>query len=416
MTTSALSGVRIIDFTHIQAGPTCTQQLAWLGADVIKVELPGKGDITRSQLRDRPGVDSLYFTMLNHNKRSLTLDLKTEQGKDIFARLLAVSDVLVENFSDGVLDRLGFDWSRIQDINPRLILASIKGFAPGPYQTAKLFENIAQCVGGSASTTGHMYEPPMTTSAQIGDVGTGVQLALGVVSALYQRHASGRGQRVTANMQDSVMNLLRIKLRDQLRIEAGCDLKEYAKTAHVAQVDAVPRTGNAHRSFQPGKVVKCRGWESDANSYLYVQITNPIWPDLCRLIGRDEWIHDPDFQEGQLRYAKAEQIFHQIESWSQKLDKFHAWEQLLALKIPSGPVMSWKDIAHAEWLKQSGSIVTVKHPHRGDHVTVGNPLRMSDSAVDIQRAPLLGEHTQHILAELGYDQATVHHMQQAGVI
>ena len=203
--TKALTGVRILDFTHVQSGPTCTQLLAWFGADVIKVERPGVGDITRGQLQDIPNVDSLYFTMLNHNKRSITLDTKNPKGKEVLTALMKTCDVLVENFGPGVLDRMGFTWEKIQSINPKMIVASIKGFGPGPYEDCKVYENVAQCTGGAASTTGFRDGLPLVTGAQIGDSGTGLHLALGIVTALYQRTVTGRGQKVTAAMQDGVL-------------------------------------------------------------------------------------------------------------------------------------------------------------------------------------------------------------------
>jgi len=181
----ALDGVKILDFTHVQSGPTCTQLLAWFGADVIKVERPGAGDVTRGQLRDVPNADSLYFTMLNHNKRSITIDAKNAVGKEVIEGLMKSCDVLVENFGPGVLDRMGFTWERIQEINPRLIYASIKGFGPGPYEDCKVYENVAQCTGGSASTTGFRDGPPLVTGAQIGDSGTVLFLALCLISAFY---------------------------------------------------------------------------------------------------------------------------------------------------------------------------------------------------------------------------------------
>ena len=190
----ALDGVRILDFTHVQSGPTCTQLLAWFGADVIKVERAGEGDITRGQLRDIPDVDSLYFTMLNHNKRSITVDAKNPKGKEVLEALVKNCDVLVENFAPGALDRMGFTWERIQELNPRMIVASVKGFGPGPYEDCKVYENVAQCAGGAASTTGFDDGPPLVTGAQIGDSGTGLHLALGIVAALYQRNTTGRGQ------------------------------------------------------------------------------------------------------------------------------------------------------------------------------------------------------------------------------
>src|ERR1700743_1453420 len=242
--TKALKGVRILDFTHVQSGPTCTQLLAWFGADVIKVERPGVGDITRGQLQDVPNADSLYFTMLNHNKRSITLDTKNPKGKEVLTALIKTCDVLVENFGPGVLDRMGFPWEKIQSINPKMIVASIKGFGPGPYEDCKVYENVAQCTGGAASTTGFRDGVPLVTGAQIGDSGTGLHLALGIVTALYQRTHSGKGQRVTAAMQDGVLNLCRVKLRDQQRLDNG-PLKEYSQFGEgIAFGDAVPRAGN----------------------------------------------------------------------------------------------------------------------------------------------------------------------------
>jgi formyl-CoA transferase len=183
----ALDGVKILDFTHVQSGPTCTQLLAWFGADVIKVERAGEGDATRGQLRDVPGADSLYFTMLNHNKRSITLDTKKPKGKEVLDTLIKQCDVLVENFAPGAMDRMGITWEHIQKLNPRMIVASVKGFGPGPYEDCKVYENVAQCAGGAASTTGFDDGPPMVTGAQIGDSGTGLHLALGIVAALARR-------------------------------------------------------------------------------------------------------------------------------------------------------------------------------------------------------------------------------------
>src|ERR1700730_14310726 len=282
--TKALKGVRILDFTHVQSGPTCTQLLAWFGADVIKVERPGVGDITRGQLRDIPDVDSLYFTMLNNNKRSITIDTKHAKGKEILEALVKHCDVLVENFAPGVLDRMGFTWERIQELNPRMIAASVKGFGPGPYEDCKVYENVAQCAGGAASTTGFDDGPPLVTGAQIGDSGTGLHLALGIVSALYQRKATGRGQRVLCAMQDGVLNLCRVKLRDQQRLARTKVMKEYPQYPHRQFGSAVPRGGNASGGGQPGWIVKCKGWESDPNAYLYFITQAPVWKEICNVI------------------------------------------------------------------------------------------------------------------------------------
>src|ERR1700685_2066262 len=273
----ALDGVKILDFTHVQSGPTCTQLLAWLGADCIKVERPGVGDITRGQLQDIPKVDSLYFTMLNHNKRSITIDGRNPQGKFVLEQLVKTCDVMVENFAPGALDRMGFTWKRIQELNPRMILASVKGFGPGPYQDCKVYENVAQCAGGSASTTGFDDGPPLVTGAQIGDSGTGLHLALGIVAALFQRDRTGRGQTVLAAMQDGVLNLCRVKLRDQQRLDRTHIMKEYPQFPHGKFGIAVPRAANASGGGQPGTILKCKGWETDPNAYLYFIAQAPVW-------------------------------------------------------------------------------------------------------------------------------------------
>src|SRR5262252_7379427 len=273
----ALTGVRILDFTHVQSGPTCTQLLGYMGADVIKVERPGVGDITRTQLRDVKGQDSLYFTMLNGNKRSITIDSKNPKGKDILERLIKHCDVLVENFAPGALDRMGLTWDYIHKTNPRMIVASVKGFGPGPYEDCKVYENVAQCAGGSASTTGFRDGPPLVTGAQIGDSGTGLHLAFGIVAALYQRVHTGRGQKVLAAMQDGVLNLCRVKLRDQQRLKHG-PLTEYSQYGeNIPFGKAVPRAGNDSGGGQPGWILKCKGWETDPDSYIYFITQAPVW-------------------------------------------------------------------------------------------------------------------------------------------
>src|SRR5262249_29141049 len=318
----ALQGVRILDFTHVQSGPTCTQLLAWFGADVIKIERPGVGDITRGQLRDVPNVDSLYFTMLNHNKRSITVDSKNPKGKEIIERLIKYCDVLVENFAPGALDRMGFTFERIHELNPRMVVASVKGFGPGPYEDCKVYENVAQCAGGAASTTGFREGPPLVTGAQIGDSGTGLHLALGIVAALYQRTRTGRGQRVLAAMQDGVLNLARVKLRDQQRLKHG-PLKEYSQYGESIPFGAaVPRAGNDSGGGQPGWILKCKGWENDPDAYIYFITQAPVWEKICDLIGKPEWKTDPDYATPKARLPRLGQIFGAIEQWTMTKDKF----------------------------------------------------------------------------------------------
>lgn len=398
--TKALEGVRILDMTHVQSGPTCTQLLAWFGADVIKVERPGVGDATRGQLRDKEGVDSLYFTMLNHNKRSITLNTKSDKGKEIFTKLLKACDVMVENFAPGALDRMGFSWERIQEINPRLIYASVKGFGPGPYEDCKVYENVAQCTGGSASTTGFVEGPPMVTGSQIGDSGTGLHLALGIVTALYHREQSGKGQRVLTAMQDGVLNLCRVKLRDQQRLAHG-PLKEYSQHGRgISFGDAVPRAGNDSGGGQPGWILKCKGWESDPDSYVYFITQAAAWKKICDVIGKPEWKEDPNYATPDARLDKIPQIFDTIEEWTKTKNKFEVMEICNPLDIPCGPILSMKEIAEEPSLRETGTIVEVDHPTRGKYLTVGNPIKLSDSPSDVQRSPLLGEHTDKILSEV----------------
>ena len=395
----ALEGVRILDFTHVQSGPTCTQLLAWFGADVIKVERPGVGDATRGQLRDIPDVDSLYFTMLNHNKRSITLNTKNETGKEVLERLVKSCDVLVENFAPGALDRMGFSWERVQELNPRMIYASVKGFGPGPYEDCKVYENVAQCTGGSASTTGFDDGPPLVTGAQIGDSGTGLHLALGIVTALYQRETTGRGQRVLAAMQDGVLNLCRVKLRDQQRLAHG-PLKEYPQYPHGTFGDATPRSGNASGGGQPGWILKCKGWETDPDAYIYFITQAAVWPAICKVIGKEAWIEDPEYATPDARLPKLEEIFDTIEQWTKTKDKFEAMDILNPLNIPCGPILSMKEIAEEPSLRATGTVVEVDHPTRGKYLTVGNPIKMSDSPSEVRRSPLLGEHTDEVLREV----------------
>ena len=412
----ALEGVRILDMTHVQSGPTCTQLLAWFGADVIKVERPGVGDATRGQLRDIPDVDSLYFTMLNHNKRSITLNTKSVEGRNIFTRLIEECDVMVENFAPGALDRMGFTWERIQEFNPRMIYASVKGFGPGPYEDCKVYENVAQCTGGGASTTGFDGGPPTVTGAQIGDSGTGLHLALGIAAALFQRVTSGRGQRVECAMQDGVLNLCRVKLRDQQRLAHG-PLTEYPQYPNGTFGEATPRAGTASGGGQPGWVVRCRGWETDPDAYTYVIAQAAAFEGLARTIGHEDWLADPEWNTPKGRLSKLEKMFEEIEKWTMTKSKFEVMEILNPLNVPCGPVLSMKELAEEESLRASGTVVEIDHPTRGKYVSVGNPIKLSDSTTAVERSPLLGEHTDQILSEvLGMDSADIEAARSVGAV
>lgn len=410
----ALDGIRILDMTHVQSGPTCTQILAWFGADVIKVELPGRGDITRGQLRDKPNVDSLYFTMLNCNKRSITINTKHEKGKEVFRKLIRACDVMVENFAPGALDRQGFTWEAIHELNPRLIYASVKGFGPGPYEDCKVYENIAQCTGGAASTTGFDDGPPLVTGAQIGDSGTGIHLVAGILAALFQREKSGQGQRVTCAMQDTVLNLCRVKLRDQQRLAAG-PLMEYPQYPNGVFGNAVPRAGNASGGGQPGWAVKTKG--GGPNDYIYVIIQPPGWEPLMKLCGRPELITDPEWATPEKRLPKLDKCFEIIEQWAMTMDKLAVMRQLNKFDIPCGPILDMGEIAAEQALRETGTVVEVDHPKRGKFLTVGNPIKLSDSPTEVTPSPLLGEHTDEILQSIvGWSDAEIAAARKEGAV
>ncbi|SNX65101.1 formyl-CoA transferase [Streptomyces sp. TLI_55] len=410
MTAMALEGVRVLDMTHVQSGPSATQLLAWLGADVVKVEAPG-GDVTRGQLRDLPDVDSLYFTMLNCNKRSITLNTKTGRGKEILTELIRGSDVLVENFGPGAVDRMGFTWERIREINPRIVYASIKGFGAGPYVDFKAYEVVAQAMGGSMATTGDADGPPMATGAQIGDSGTGIHAVAGILAALLQREHTGRGQRVNVAMQHAVLNLCRVKLRDQQRLAHG-PLAEYPNEDFG---DEVPRSGNASGGGQPGWAVRCA--PGGPNDYVYVIVQPVGWRPIAKLIGRPELVEDPEWATPQARLPKLAKMFQLIEEWTSTLPKWRVLEELNAHSIPCGPILSTREIIEDASLAANDMIVTVEHPERGAYTTVGNPLKLSDSPTRITPSPLLGQHNEEIyIGELGLGDEELRLLKTSGVV
>src|SRR5215469_3824960 len=398
-----LSGIKVIDFTGVQAGPACTQMLAWFGADVLKVERTTGGDVTRNQLRDIPDLDALYFTMLNSNKRSLAINTKSPEGVEVMEKLIRGADVLVENFAPGAMDRMGLSWDKIQEWNPRLIFGSVKGFNDdSSWNDLKVYENVAQCAGGNASVTGFWDGPPTVAGAALGDSNTGMHLLIGILTALIQRDKTGKGQKVSAAMQDAVLNLCRVKLRDQQRLDRVGYLEEYPQYPHGTFSDVVPRGGNAGGGGQPGWVLKCKGWETDPNAYIYFTVQGHAWEPICRAIGKPEWIDDPAYKTAQARQPHIFDIFATIEGWLADKTKFEAVDILRKFDIPCSPVLSMKEIANDESLRKSGTIVEVDHKARGKYLTVGSPIKFSDMKPEITGSPLLGEHTEEVLAGLGY--------------
>jgi formyl-CoA transferase len=411
----ALKGVRILDMTHVQAGPTCSQLLAWMGADVIKVENP-VGDATRGQLRDVPKADSLYFTMLNCNKRSITVNMKTEEGKQVFVDLLKKCDIIMENFGPGVLDRFGFSWEKIHDLNPKIVMGSIKGFgSTGPYAEFKAYENVAQAMGGAMSTTGVPDGPPFVTGAQIGDSGTGLHLAIGLLAALRQAEKTGQGQYVEVAMMDGVMNLCRVKFRDHQRLTRG-DMPEYSVPTYKDMGD-VPRAGNDSGGGQLGNAIHCK--PHGPNDWLYIVVQEAVWDALARRIGPD--IHIPDLATDPRFATIGERRRNQQLMWTliNKFAENYSKRELMAilnpLDVPCGPIMSTTDLANDEHVRGREMWVELDHPQRGKWWNVGMPIKLSASPAVIRRSPTLGEHTDEILQEvLSYQKEKISALKSAG--
>jgi formyl-CoA transferase len=406
----ALSGIRILDMTHVQAGPTASQLLAWLGADVIKFE-PPTGDVTRGQLRDVPDADSLYFTMLNCNKRSITVNMKNPVGKEVFVGLLKKCDVVMENFGPGVLDRLGFSWDTVHQINPAIVMASIKGFgSSGPYAEFKAYENVAQAMGGSMSTTGFNDGPPLVTGAQIGDSGTGLHLAIGILAALQHRHRSGTGQYVEVAMMDSVMNLCRVKFRDHQRLTRG-PLPEFS--VPTVGIKDTPRSGNDSGGGQLGNAVTCK--PGGPNDYLYIVVQEAVWTALAQRVGGAELVQDERFSTIQNRRKHQQEMWRILNAFTSGFTKRELMALLNSIDVPCGPIMSTEDLMHDEHVQLREMVVELDHPQRGKWYNVGMPIKLSDSQVKIERSPLLGEHTEEILRDLlGFGPAQIASLREGG--
>ena len=344
---------------RVQAGPACTQMLAWFGADVLKVERTSGGDVTRNQLRDIPDADALYFTMLNSNKRSLAIDTKSAEGREVMEKLVRQADVLVENFAPGAMDRMGLSWETLQQWNPRLIFSSVKGFNDdSPWNDLKVYENVAQCAGGAASTTGFWDGPPTVSAAALGDSNTGMHLLIGILTALIAREKTGTGQKVSVSMQDAVLNLCRVKLRDQQRLDRVGYLEEYPQYPNGEFGDAVPRGGNAGGGGQPGWVLKCKGWQSDPNAYIYFTVQEQNWARTAAAIGRPEWADDPDYNSARPARTRSSTSSPRSRSGWPTRPKFEAVDILRTFDVPSAPVLSMKEIAEdrpaLEWNGRRG--------------------------------------------------------------
>ena len=408
-----LQGIKVIDWTQVQSGPSCTQILAWLGADVIKIERTGTGDPTRDELIDLPGQDGMYFLQLNCNKRSIELDVKSPGGKEILTKLLKTADIFVENLHPGAADHLGFSWEDVHKINPRVIYGTIKGFNDAsPFKDVKAFEPVAQCAGGAASSTGWWEgenSVPTQSGAALGDSNTGMHLCLALLAALLQREKTGEGCFVQQSMQDAVLNLCRVKLRDQVILDNVHVLKHFPQYPSEKFGDTVPRSGNVEGSQVLGWCYKCKGWETDPNAYVYIVLQNEAkaFDEACTAMGITEWINDPKFNTAEARSLVKQDIYKRVEQYTMQYDKMELVENLGKAGVPVGPVLSMREIASDMSLRSCGTIVDVKQPKRGSFLTVGLPPKFSSWSPEITSAPLLGEHTDEVLKEIGYTDAEI---------
>ena len=395
----ALDGIRVIDMTHNQAGPACTQMLAWLGADVIKLEEPGKGDVARTNMKDKEDSDSLFFLILNANKQSLTLNLKTDEGKALFKEVIASADVLVENFGPGALDRLGLGYDVLSEINERLVYATIKGFGTyGPYSDFKSFEPIAQAMGGAMCATGFPDNPPTFVWPAIGDSGTGMHMAIGILAALQQRHATGKGQEVEVSMQDSVVNMMRISLRDHQRLGG-----------------VQPRTGNQLGKNVPGSTYPCA--PGGPNDYIFIFAQQQMWKAFAAAIERPDIIDDPRYATTEARWENRGTLNPIIEGWTRQRTKHEAMKILGDAGVPSGACQDTGEIFEDPHLREREMVLDLDYPPRGTYQMVGCPVKLSDSPADIQRPPMLGEHTDALLGDIcGTDSQTLARLHEEGVI
>jgi len=401
-TAPALKGIKVLDLTQFEAGPSCTEALAWLGADVVKVEEPNRGEPGRWGFSDREDADSHYFIYYNLNKRSVTCNLKSEDGKALLTRMIAKADVLIENMAPGTFARLGFDWPKLQQLNPRLIFAQVKGFAPeSPHANYLSFDMIAQAMGGTMGVNGHPDQPPVRPGPTIGDTGTGMLTAMGIIAAIYQRTTTGRGQHIQIAMRDAMLNYCRTPMSRQ-----------------AARNDQLPRGGNGVVGTAPGGLYKCAPGGIDDWCYIFASRGNEEhWRRLVKAIGREDLLKDPRMADGSIRAQHRELVDGAITEFTAKRSKREVMETIAGAGVPCGAVMTTLELLHDPDLHARGMMQTIQHPIRGPVTVPGWPLRMSDTKVELKSAPVLGGDSEAIYSEwLGCSADEVNDMRKRKVI
>jgi len=377
----ALDGIVVLDLTQYEAGPSCAQMLGWLGANVIKIEPPG-GEPGRRALSESPDLDAWFFLMLNNNKKGVTLDLKTAEGRAILKKMVELADVLIENFGPGSFERLGFGYDDLRRMNPRIISASVKGFgSTGPYANYKSFEMIAQAMGGAMSVTGTGDGPPTKVEAGLGDTGAGLHLAIGILAAIVQRQTTGVGQRIEVAQQDAVLNMVRIHFRE-----------------HYSSGKPVPRRGNRSPGGAPSNMYRCRPF--GPNDYVFIHCaTLEMWKIFSKILGRPELGDDPTLADRMGRVARNDELDALVEGWTEKRTKHEVMETLGDAGIPCGAVLDSGEVFTDPSLRHRRMVVDLEHPARGRYPMPGNPVRMSDSPTEVKRAPMLGEHNAEVFGQ-----------------
>lgn len=420
MNNAPLSGIKVIDFTEVQSGPSCTQMLAWLGADVIKIERPGVGDATRKELQFDPELPSYYYLQLNSGKKSLALDAKTPDGKAILTKLISTADIFVENLHPGAMYKLGFSWEEVHKLNPKCIYGTIKGFPESSkYKNLKAYEPIAQVTAAAASTTGWYdgeYNMPTQSGAALGDSNTGMHLCIGLLAALQQRARTGEGCFVYQSMHNACLNLCRIKTRDQLTLEKLGYLTQFPQYPNGKFGDCVPRSGNTEGSGVLGWTYKCKpsgGMDSevDANNFVYIILQRGAkdFELACKALGFEDWLTNPDFNTADARDRHKEEIIKRIGAWTADKTKYEVVELLSKFGVPVGPVLSTKEMMSDESLYDGNTLVRIDEGGKvGEFVTVGCPFTMSNYQPDYAPAPLeIGQDTAEVLKAYGYDDADI---------
>ncbi|MEZ3549274.1 MAG: formyl-CoA transferase [Muribaculaceae bacterium] len=409
MNTAPLQGIKVVDFTEVQSGPSCTQMLAWLGAEVIKIERPGVGDATRNELQFDPEEPSYYFLQLNSDKKSLALDAKTPDGKEILTKLVQQADIFVENLHPGAMDKLGFSWEEVHKLNPKCIYAAIKGFPlSSRYKDLKAYEPIAQVTAGAATTTGWYegeYNIPTQSGAALGDSNTGMHTLIGILAALQQRQHTGEGCYVYQSMHNACLNLCRIKTRDQLTLDRIGYLTQYPQYPNQKFPDYVPRSGNTEGSGVLGWTYKCKGWENDANAYCYIifQRGEKDFKLACKAFGFEDWLTNPDFNTADARDRHKDEVIKRVEAWTIDKDKNDIIKLLSPYGVPCAPVLSTKEMMGQQELYDGNTLVKIDQGGKiGEFVTVGCPFTLSNFQPTYGPCPSLGGDTDDILRQLGY--------------